>query len=583
MKKIVAVTLLAVIMVFGANWVRAPKVEAVPVVGDPAVGNLPQPPPPAGQDQTVIYTVPDLRSIAGSPGKSIVFADDGQNVAVIYGRFSGDPTNFMQTYVSYSTNRGNSWTHYGPLSTFDSRRIYPGLDAENNWLDPSDMRVHFAWHQAAQISGSYDSSPAFYSKEVSYPDGLITAAFRLPNSGTWDVWEPCVTVKDSFVIIIAVNNGTFLTTYDGYIWRSTDYGETWDDGRIFFPGPREWMAGPHFRFGSDGYIFFLWNRAEESNPALYWPYYCESSDYGVTWTQPQLIWQGTPPYPDMSDVKGWWYTYDCAVVNDTPVAAVKLGPADWDNGELWVYRPTSGSPGNWQFTGTCLVGDPDSTAPQTIERYAQVAKDDRGDIFIGYQAVFETSTDTAIDCAMFVRPYNRNVWLDWGMITFGRYGAWTDQAQLEFAHNAPIVGTSPDDSAVISFIWTNAQTYPITGDLYYENVAVPIIWIDTASPHIAESNCPVMNKTNLTVTPNPFRNSVKFALVGANGGSPVRVSIYDVSGKLVRELRTTVDGPRTTLFWDGRNTNGTLVNSGIYFYNLSSRTGNVKGKMTLSR
>jgi hypothetical protein len=563
MQKIVALLLLTIVVVFAANLVQGPKVSAVPIIGNYDPSLKPLPPPQATDVPILIYQVPDLRSTAGSPGKNIVFADDGQNVAVIYNRFSGDPDNFMQVYVAYSTDCGNSWIHYGPLSTFNARRTYPGVDAENNWPDVSDLRVHFAWHQAAQISGSYDSSPAFYAKEVMYPDGLITAAFRLPSSGTWDVWGQGMAVKDSVIVYTAANNGTFLTTYDCYIWRSTDYGETWDDGRVFFPGPLEWMWGPHMRFGSDGYIFFLFNRALESNPAIYWPYYCESFDYGVTWSQPELIWQDTPPYPDMSNVTGWWYTYDCAVVNDTPVAAMKLGSGNLDYGELWVYRPTGGSPGSWEFEGTRLVGG-DSTAPQTYCRYAALAQDSRGDVFVGYQAVFETPIDTGYDCGMFVRPYNQNVWRDYGMITENFDDI--EEKELEFAHNAPII----NDEAIVAFIYTDAADYPTTGNLYFDTVAVETAWIDG----IAEENHPVMNKVGVTVTPNPFSNSVKFAL-SSNPGT-VTITIYDAAGKMIRELKN-------ELVWDARNTDGTIVKSGVYFYSLSTKTKNAKGKIILSR
>ena len=576
MKRIVALLLLTIAVVFAANLVRGPKVSTVPIIGNYDPSLKPLPPPAVTDEPMLIYQVPDLRSTAGSPGKNIAFANDGQNVAVIYNRFSGDPDNMMQVFVAYSTDCGNNWIHYGPLSTFNARRTYPGLDAEKNWPDPADLKVHFAWHQAPYISGSYDSSPAYYAKEVMYPDGLITAAFRMPNSGTWDVWLPCIAVKDSFVIYIAPNNGTFLTTFDAYIWRSTDYGETWDDGRVFFPGPLEWMSTPHFRFGSDGYMFFLWNRAEESNPANYWPYYCESSNYGETWTQPQLIWQGNPPYPNMSNVKGWWYEYDCEVVNDTPVAAVHLSSGDLDFGELLVYRPTSGSPGNWQFTGTKLVYG-DSTSPLNISRYAQVAKDDRGDIFIGYQANFITPTDTALDCGMFVRPYNRDVWLDWELITYGRYAAATDQQQLELAHNAPIVGTSPNDSAVVGFIWTNAQDYPTTGNLYYEDTMIPIIWIDTAHPYIAESELPNLNKLEITVTPNPAINTfaVKYLLPKAG---PVSLKIYDVTGTLVKSYNNSSVSKNGLV-----QINTKTLSSGVYILRFSSGETNITRKVVVEK
>jgi hypothetical protein len=575
MNKVVAGVILMVMIVFGASWMPAPKISASPIEGNYVPGLQPLPPPtPLTDDPLIVANIPDLRSTAGSPGKNIAFAEDGQNVAVIYGLYSGDPTNFQQVYVSYSSNRGTSWINYGPLSTFNARRVYPGLDATEDFPEPSDLRIHYAWHQAAQAGGVYDSSPCFYSKEVSYPDGLITAAFRLPNSGTWDLWSPSIAIKDNYIVYIACNNATFLTTNDAYIWRSTDYGETWDDGRVFFPGPLVWMWGPHMRFGSDGYIFFLFNRQQESNPANYWPYYCESFDYGVTWTDPQLIWQNNLPYPDMSNVKSWWYEYDCEVVNDTPVAAVHLSSGDLDFGELWVYRPTSGSPGSWQFTGTKLVYG-DSTSPLNVSRYATLAKDDRGDIFVGYQANFITPTDTALDCGMFVKDSDREGWLDWGMVTHGRYAAPTDQAQLEFAHNAPIV---TGDSAVVGMIYTNAQDYPITGNLYFDYAAVPIIWIDTAAPiqYIAESNHPVMPKASLTVTPNPFHNTIKFAV--ASNTKSVKISIYDVAGKLVRELNG-----NSGLIWNGRNNNGATVNSGVYFYKVATNSGTFNGKVTFSR
>ncbi len=567
--KILTIIFLVITLCFGANIVRAPNIKPIEINEGSELVNTPIISPPTSIDQHIIYQIPDIRSTGGSPGKNIVFAEDGQNVAVLYSRF-GDPDNFLQVYVAYSTDRGESWIHYGPLSTINCRRTYPGTDAEENWSDPSDLRVHFAWQQTPYISGSYDSSAIYYAKEVMYPDGLITAAYRLPGSGTLDCWFPCIGVKDSFVIITAGNNSTFLTTNDCYIWRSTDYGETWSSAELFFPGPLDWMATPHFRFGSDGYMFFLWNREEESNPDIYWPYYCESFDYGLTWTQPQLIWQNTPPYEDMSNVSGWWYHYDCEVVNDTPVATMRLGAGNLDYGELWVYRPVSGSPGNWEFEGTKLVGG-DSTAPQTYIRYATVAKDDRGNIYVGYQGIFETPTDTGYDCGMFARPNSQNNWIDIGMITHDFNT--TEEKMLEFAHNASIVGTIPFDSAIISFIYTDAADYPTTGNLYFNYYAFPFFI------GIAESNDSVLNKINIKVIPNPFQNTVKFML--PSNTSKVTLSIFDVNGKLV----TSFNPPVTNNYfvWDGRNSEGSKVNAGVYFYTASSGNNTYQGKIILAR
>jgi hypothetical protein len=551
---------------------RAPKIEPKPIVGNYDPSLKPLPPSKTGYNQNVISAIPDFRSTAGSAGKNIVFAEDGQNVAVVYGLFSGDSTNFQQVYVSYSLDRGTSWINYGPLSTYNSCRTYSGLDAAPNWPDPSDMRIHYVWHQAAQISGSYDSSPCFYAKEVSYPDGLITNVFRLPNSGTWSVWHPCIGVKDSFVLITATNISVPFFSNDCYIWRSTDYGETWDNGRIFFPRPLEWMGGPHFRFGSDGYIFFLWNRQEESNPADYWPFYCESFDYGLTWTQPQLIWQDIPPYSDMSNVTGWWYDYDCEVVNDTPVATLKLSTQGNDYGEIWAYRPYSGGHGNWRFRGTKLVGG-DSAAPQPFARYPTIAADNTGNIIIGYQALFVAQTETLWDCGAFKRPYNWDIWFYQGRITYN--GNDIAEGYLEFAHKALVRGRW-EDSTIIGMIYNNAGDYPYTGNLYFDYCAI------LRYPGMIEAQQMLTEQFNVIIHPNPFQNSVKFSFKFPV--SVERLQIYDITGKLVRELLiSNIQHPISELVWDGRKSDGVLANRGVYFYNISSVDVQAKGKIILTR
>ena len=546
---------------------RAPKVEPKPIIGNYEPGVKPLPPPQTGYDQHVISTIPDFRSTAGSSGKNIIFADNGQDVAVIYNKFSGDPTNYMQVYVSYSTDRGNTWINYGALSTFNCRRTYPGLDAAPNWPNPSDLRIHYVWHQAAQISGSYDSSPCDYAKELMYPEGLITWAFRLPNSGTWDVWYPCIAVKDSIVIITAITSWWYQ---DSYIWRSTDYGETWDNGRLFLPGPLSWMAGPHFRFGNDGYIFFLWNRQQESNPALYWPYYCESFDYGLTWTQPQLIWQDTPPYPDMSNVTVWWYDYDCEVVNDTPVATLKLSTQGNDYGEIWVYRPDGGTPGDWHFRGTKLVGG-DSTAPQPCARYPTLAADSDGNTYIGYQALFIIPGDTVWDCGVCGRRFYLSYWFDFGRCTFN--GNAIEEGYLEFAHNARWENWEP--RSLIGMIYNDAGDYPTSGNLYFDYCSILWMQIEEAEPTF-------LKDFKVVVTPNPSRNSVRFSFRGQTSGE--RLQIYDVTGKLVRELPTSnIRHPISELVWNGRKSDGSLASPGLYFYNISSPNGICQGKVILTR
>ncbi len=81
--------------------------------------------------------------------------------------------------------------------------------------------------------------------------------------------------------------------------------------------------------------------------------------------------------------------------------------------------------------------------------------------------------------------------------------------------------------------------------------------------------------------PNPFgvRTTIRYALPST---SPVQLSIYDLSGRLVRTL---VDGPITAGLhntpWDGLDDRGREVGSGIYFYNLKAGSFESTRKMTL--
>jgi len=75
---------------------------------------------------------------------------------------------------------------------------------------------------------------------------------------------------------------------------------------------------------------------------------------------------------------------------------------------------------------------------------------------------------------------------------------------------------------------------------------------------------------SVSVFPNPFNPTVTIR-IGTPAKSPLRVSVYDAAGRLVRDLMdaTTATGV-TTLRWDGLNRAGRAVPSGVYFLKVSS-------------
>ena len=88
--------------------------------------------------------------------------------------------------------------------------------------------------------------------------------------------------------------------------------------------------------------------------------------------------------------------------------------------------------------------------------------------------------------------------------------------------------------------------------------------------------------------PNPFNPETWIPYHLANSGD-VRITIYDGRGSLVRrlELGHQQAGRYTSrsraAYWDGRNTFGEPVASGIYFYQLQTDTHSALRKMLIRK
>ena len=86
-----------------------------------------------------------------------------------------------------------------------------------------------------------------------------------------------------------------------------------------------------------------------------------------------------------------------------------------------------------------------------------------------------------------------------------------------------------------------------------------------------------------SIRPNPASGSacVSFALPAAQ---PARVSVFDVQGRLVRiiaEREFPTGGAE--LWWDGQDTHGNEVASGVYFVALQTEEGVVSKKIAVLR
>lgn len=89
--------------------------------------------------------------------------------------------------------------------------------------------------------------------------------------------------------------------------------------------------------------------------------------------------------------------------------------------------------------------------------------------------------------------------------------------------------------------------------------------------------------TLLGAAPNPFNptTTIRF-LVPSGPTRPYNLRIYDISGRLVRELAEGPIGAGLHIVpWDGRNDRGSFVGSGIYLYRVDVGDAQLTGKMVL--
>lgn len=71
------------------------------------------------------------------------------------------------------------------------------------------------------------------------------------------------------------------------------------------------------------------------------------------------------------------------------------------------------------------------------------------------------------------------------------------------------------------------------------------------------------NQTEIKLYPNPFVNSVRIE-INLPQKQPLTVEIFNLRGQLVRTLYKGVAEKQTTLIWDGKDSSGNNIVSGIY-------------------
>ncbi len=131
--------------------------------------------------------------------------------------------------------------------------------------------------------------------------------------------------------------------------------------------------------------------------------------------------------------------------------------------------------------------------------------------------------------------------------------------------------------ATIKFIDYDGSNSDNTGTMYLDNLTITDLY-DTYTG--VPSGIPSFD---LAAQPNPFRSSttIRFSTTET---APVELKLYDVRGRLVRELSSGIlTGGAHTETWDGRDSAGRPVAPGVYFTRLNTTGSTETKRITLVR
>lgn len=149
--------------------------------------------------------------------------------------------------------------------------------------------------------------------------------------------------------------------------------------------------------------------------------------------------------------------------------------------------------------------------------------------------------------------------------------------QVKFtAGNTPVQLFS--DTQVDSAAAAGEITLTATGEVYRCAVVASGPLIRKTSGFAGRSSGVV----STSLFPNPFNPQAKLSFVTTKEGA-LRVSIYDLRGRLVRRLADIADAPAGPheIRIDGRGTNGEQMASGVYFYRIQTDSGGFTGRFTI--
>ncbi len=513
------------------------------------------------------------------------------------------------------------------------------LDMDNTRIN-SDIGVAAQYNESAVINHQNPDNAMIVWQDMRSGYPRIGVAYTFDGGAIWNEYLPDLQAYPSqsepsaaadtdgnFYVCMIGQDTSVQSIGDIIVLRSSDGGISWSNPMIAVEGSPDYndvmpkIAVDNTSFGSYGFIYVTWVRYSD-DISLSLVYSTQSSDNGRTFLAPVQVSDGRGTmWPAITVVSH----YDNG---DVFLCWFRQYPRglywDYSNTEGWNFnadlRITTSGLNNWDINGGIVI----STEPVFIS-------DNYMDSY-GFQhsyLVYSDSSNTDLDifCISFYTDGNYLTYSNPIRINDDALYNGIDQFmpaaavdELGTIHviffdrrndaNNLLYDLYYTSSSDLGYTWTpNVRITNVSSDPSQPGVAgqigdrigiaawggkVVITWTDVRNGNtdiyasrmiesgITEESAPVPVDISLdNLYPNPFNSSLEIKYF-SNLARRVRIDVVDLLG---REVADIFEGPCQTgsnsLTWNGLNSNGQSVGSGVYFVRLTVANRTILKKAVL--